>query len=124
MMYDEMLTLEGISKEPFIIEHIMWDIEPKDLMESRHIKTGTGNEVRPAIKGYVFYIDTTDKKPSLYLLRHTAADFAETLAHIKEIPAELLAEAVEENRARVYFNMYPINEKVAAWLRKELAIAP
>lgn len=122
MMYDETLTLDDVKNEPFIVENIKWDTEPRDLMEPRHIKSDKGMEVKPAVKGYVFYIDVTNKKPALYLLRHTAADFAETLAYIKEIPDELLAEAVEENKARLYFNMYPINGKVKAWLKKELGV--
>lgn len=122
MMFDELLTLEDIKKESFVIENIRWDIEPRDLMEARHIKTESGIEIKPPIKGYVFYIDVTDATPSLFLLRHTTADYAETLAQIKEIPEELLSEAVEENRARIYFNMSPINRKVEVWLKEQFGI--
>ncbi|MFO0753070.1 MAG: hypothetical protein U0411_07095 [Thermodesulfovibrionales bacterium] len=122
MMFDELLTLEEIRKEPFILENIRWDIEPRDLMEPRHIKTEAGMEVKPPIKGYVFYIDVTDEQPALFLLRHTTADYAETLAQIKEIPAGLLQEAVEENRERIYFNMSPIGRKVEAWLKERLGV--
>ncbi|MCC6347085.1 MAG: hypothetical protein IT388_07865 [Nitrospirales bacterium] len=122
MMFDELLTLEDIKREPFIVENIRWDVEPRDLMEPRHIRTEAGTEVKPPIKGYIFYIDVTDAKPALFLLRHTTADYAETLAQIKEIPAELLSEAVEENRGRLYFNMSPINGKVEVWLKEQFGI--
>ncbi len=74
------------------------------------------------IKGYVFYIDTMDVNPQLFLMRHTAMDYAETLAKINEIPQELLLGAIEENKDKAYFKMYPINSRVEAWLKGELGI--
>jgi hypothetical protein len=120
MMFDEMMSLGQIKKEPYIIDHILWDLQPKDLMEPRSKVTGEGTEFRNEIKGYVFYIDTIDNNPTLFLMRHTAMDYAETLAKIDEIPLELLLGAVEENKDKAYFSMYPINSRVEAWLRKEL----
>jgi hypothetical protein len=120
MMFSKVLSLNDIKKESFVIEHIRWDIEPKDLMEPRSSITDEGIKTRETIKGYVFYIDTMDKKPILFLMRHTAADYAETLAQIDEIPQDLLLEAVEENKNKAYFGMCPINKKVEEWLKKEL----
>ncbi len=124
MMFDEILSLEQIKKEPYIVDHILWDLQPKDLMEPRRKVTEEGTKFRDEIKGYVFYIDTMDKRPQLFLMRHTAADFAETLAKIDEIPLELLLGAIEENKDKAYFSMYPINSRVKEWLRKELGIHP
>lgn len=122
MMFNKVLSLEDIKKEPFVIEHIRWDLGPKDLMEPRSSMTNEGIKTRQTIKGYVFYIETIDKKPMLCLMRHTAADYAETLAQIDEIPQDLLLEAVEENKNKAYFSMYPINKKVEEWLKKELGV--
>jgi hypothetical protein len=122
MMFNKVLSLDDIKKELFVIEHIRWDLEPKDLMEPRVTVTDEGIKKREPIKGYIFYIDTMDKKPSLFLMRHTAADYAETLAHVEEIPQELLIEAIEENKSKAYFGMYPINKKVEEWLKKELGV--
>lgn len=122
MIFGDLLSFDDIKKEPFVIEHIRWDLQPRDLMEPKYTMSGGDIKVREPIKGYVFYIDTTDKKPMLFLMRHTSIDYAETLAQINEIPEEMLRGAVEENKAKVYFNMYPINGRVEAWLRKELGI--
>ncbi|MCL5237148.1 MAG: hypothetical protein M1353_04785 [Nitrospirae bacterium] len=122
MIFSEMLSFDDIKKEPFIIQNIRWELQPKDLMEPKYTTTGEGVKVREPIKGYVFYIDTTDEKPMLFLMRHTAVDYAETLAQINEIPQEMLRGAVEENKAGVYFNMYPINKSVEGWLKRELGI--
>jgi hypothetical protein len=120
MIFSKVLSLSDIKKEPFIVDNILWDIEPKDLMEPRTVVTDEGTKKREPIKGYVFYIDTIDKKPALFLMRHTVADYAETLAHVEEIPQDLLMEAIEENKNKAYFGMYPINKKVQEWLKKEL----
>ncbi len=122
MFTENDLTWDDVKKEPFIIEHILWEKEPKDLMEPRLTATAEGLQLRDEIKGYVFYIDTMDKKPGLFLMRHTAADYAETLAQIEEIPEELVTEAIEENKSRQYFGMYPINKKNEDWLKKELGV--
>ena len=122
MMFDEILSLAQIKKEPYIVDHILWDLQPKDLMEPRVKMTGERTEFRDEIKGYVFYIDTIDDRPQLFLMRHTAVDFAETLAKIDEIPLELLLGSIEENKDQAYFSMYPINSRVKAWLKKELGI--
>ena len=122
MMFNNVLSLSDIKKEIFVIEHIRWDITPKDLMEPKRTITEEGLKMREPIKGYVFYIDTMDKKPSLFLMRHTAADYAETLAKIEDIPDDLLQEAIEENKDKMYFGMCQINKKIEEWLKRELGV--
>lgn len=122
MKFGELMSWSDIKKEAFIVEHILWDIMPKELMEPSSRVTDKGVQMRETIKGYVFYIDTMDKNPLLFLMRHTEAGYAETLAQIDEIPQELLVEAVKENKGKVYFSMYPINKKVEGWLKRELGV--
>ena len=74
------------------------------------------------IKGYIFYIETMGEEPILFMMRHTAMEFGETMAKIVEVPKELLSKAVEENKDRHYFGMYPINNAVKVWLKKELGV--
>ncbi|MCI0468586.1 MAG: hypothetical protein L0Y62_00795 [Nitrospirae bacterium] len=119
MSFDSLLSLDDVKKESFIIEHILWDVEPKTLMGE---KGKSLNESAP-LSGYIFYIDIMDKEPMLYLIRHTAANYAETLARIDNIPQELLNDAVEENKEKIFFSMCPINKKVESWLKKELDAA-
>ena len=122
-MFEALLNFDDIKKEPYVIENIRWDLEPKDIMGSKFIKTGAGVEVRDTIKGYVFYIEAmAEKDPILFLMRHTASEYGETAAKVDEIPKELLMEALEENKDRHYFGMYPINKKVEAWIKKELGV--
>jgi hypothetical protein len=121
-MFEQLSTLEDIKKEPYVIENIRWDLEPKNLMESRFKKTAESTEARGEIKGYICYIEAMGDEPILFLMRHTAKEYGETVAQILEIPKELLREAIEENKERHYFGMYPINKTVEEWLKKELGV--
>jgi hypothetical protein len=122
MISDDISSLGDIKKDKYVIEHIIWDFEPKQLMEPRCRITAEGKEFREPIKGYLFYIDTIDEKPALFLMRHTYSDCAETVAKIDEIPEELLLKAIDENKDKEYFSMYPINKNVENWLKKQLGI--
>ena len=121
-MFEENLDLNGIKNEPYVIEHILWDLEPKDIMATKFTKTERGIDKRDDIKGYIFYIETMGEEPILFMMRHTAMEFGETMAKIVEVPKELLSKAVEENKDRHYFGMYPINNAVKVWLKKELGV--
>lgn len=122
MFFHKVLSFSEVKKEPFIINNIRWDLEPKDMMEPRCIITEEGIKKREPIKGYIFYIDAMEDKPRLFLMRHTAAEYAETLAEVEEIPEQLLFRAIEENKDKEYFKMYPINKEIEKWLKKELGI--
>jgi hypothetical protein len=117
-------SFDVIKKNKYIIEHIVWDVEPRQLMEPRY-KTEKDKDVKyvKTLAGYLFYIDTmTDKEPALFLMRHTAEGCAETVAKIDGIPDELIAGSIRENKEREFFGMYPINKKLEDWLKKELGI--
>ncbi|MCX8026324.1 MAG: hypothetical protein N3A62_00515 [Thermodesulfovibrionales bacterium] len=122
-MFLRILTLQEIKQEPFVKQHILWDVMPKDLMSPVCLLKDDGLHRKEHIKGYVFYIDCADKKPILSLMRHTAAGYAETLAQIPEIPEDMLLRAIDENKDKVYFMMYPINDEIRNWLIKALEIS-
>lgn len=122
MPFDKIYTLNDIKEDTYVIEHIRWDMKPRDLMEPRLRVTEEGLKEREPIKGYVFYIETIDKKPTLFLMMHTSGDYAETVAQIDEISPELLLEAIEDGKGDAYFGMYPINKKIEDWLKKKLGV--
>jgi len=116
------LSLNSLKKNRFLLEHILWEFEPRQLMQPRLVKTGEVSPPSPSPSGYILYIETMERKPGLFLMMQNAAGYAETLAKINDIPDHLLAEAVEENRSKEYFKMYPINTKLKEWLKKELGM--
>jgi len=122
MMFEYSISLDGLRTNKQIHKHILWDIEPKQLMEPRCRITKEGKEEMRTISGYIFYIDKMGKKPTLFLMCHTSTGYAETVAKIDEIPDELIAEAIKENKNKEFFGMCPINKKIEDWLKKELGI--
>lgn len=122
MIWDELLTLEDLKKEPYYIQNILWDLNPAQVMEPVVVKEGSEIKCREPIKGYAFYIETTGKKPELFLLMHKKNCFGETIARIDEIPVEMLYEAIEENRELIKYGMCPINQKIKDWLKRELGL--
>ncbi len=121
-MFFNITSLSDLRKAKWTHRHIIWDIEPKQLMEPRCKHAKDGKEEKKIIAGFLFYIDKMDKKPALFLMLHTAMGYAETIAKIDEIPDELLVEAIEENKNKEFFGMCPINKKIKEWLKKELGI--
>ena len=122
MIFGNITSLADLKRDKWIHKHIIWDIEPKQLMEPRCKITTEGKEEWKIINGYLFYIDKMGNKPTLFLMCHTAAGYAETVAKIGEIPDDLIAAAIEENKQKEYFGMYPINKSIEKWLKKALAI--
>lgn len=120
MIFSELITLKELKEDPFFREHMLWDTHPEEVMSPRCLKEGDSLVYKKPIKGYIPYIDTTGKKPMLFIMRHTAMDYGETIARIDEIPEEMLYEAIEENKDKIKFGMCPINEKIKQWLKKEL----
>jgi len=122
MIFGNITSLADLKRDKWIHKHIIWEIEPKQLMEPRCRITKEGKEERKTISGYLFYIDRMGSKPTLFLMCHTASGYAETVLSIDKIPDDLIAEAIEENKNKEYFGMYPINKKIESWLKKELGI--
>ena len=123
MIFDDIALLNDLKKDKEVLKDIIWDIEPKQLMEPRYSLTEEGKRKEKIIRGYIFYIDKmSGDKPGLFLMCHTTMGYAETVANIDEIPDELIAEAIEENKGKECFGMYPINKKLEAWLKKELGL--
>ena len=56
-------SFDVIKKNKYVIEHIVWDVEPKQLMEPR-CKTEKDKGVKyvKTLAGYLFYIDTMTEK--------------------------------------------------------------
>jgi hypothetical protein len=116
------LSLSSLKKNRYILEHILWEFEPEQLMQPRCGKAGEASESGNPPAGYILYIETMGKHPVLFLMIQNAAGYAETFAKINDVPDNLLAEAIQENRSREYCKMYPINNKLGEWLKRELGV--
>jgi len=116
-------SFDDLKKDSEVCKDILWNLEPKHLMDPKYKVTESGNVETKILRGYIFYIDTmTEGKPALFLMCHTTMGYAETVARIDEIPDEFISEAMLENKGKEYFGMYPISKKMTDWLKKELGI--
>jgi hypothetical protein len=121
MMSQKIMSLKDLKEDSHVAGNIIWDYEPKRLMEPVCRTTKEGKPVKKS-QCYIFYIETMDEKPGLFLMVVKSSGYAETIAHIEEIPGEMLSEAIQENKDKEYFSMYPINKKIEGWLKKEFGI--
>jgi hypothetical protein len=122
-IYDDMATLKELKNDKLVLDRILWDMEPKQLMEPTYTINAEGKQEKRILRGYIFYIDQmTGDKPVLFLMCHTGSGYAETVAKIEEIPDELITSALEENKNREYFGMCPINKEIENWLKKECGV--
>jgi hypothetical protein len=110
MMSQKIMSLKDLKEDSHVAGNIIWDYEPKRLMEPVCRTTKEGKPVKKS-QCYIFYIETMDEKPGLFLMVVKSSGYAETVAHIEEIPGEMVSEAIQENRDKEYFRMYPINKK-------------
>ena len=122
-IYADMATLKELKNDKLVVDAILWDAEPKQLMEPTYTINAEGKQEKRILRGYIFYIDKmAADKPGLFLMCHTGSGYAETVVQIKEISDELLTTALEENKSREYFGMCPINEQIKSWLKKECGV--
>jgi hypothetical protein len=116
-------SLNELKHDTQVIKDILWDAEPRQLMEPRYSIGESGEKIKHILRGYIFYIDKlAEDKPKLFLMCQTGSGYAETVAMIDEAPDDLIAEAITENLSKEYFSMYPINKKIADWIKKECGI--
>ena len=122
-IYADMATLKDIRGDKLVIDNILWDMEPKQVMEPTYTINEEGKQEKKVLRGYMFYIEKlAGDHPALFLMCHTGSGYAETVAKIEEIPDELITSALDENKSREYFGMCPINERIKSWLKKECGV--
>jgi hypothetical protein len=121
MEFDDIASLEDLKADPYIAQHIIWDFEPNQLLQPG-VCSPDAESSRHEITGYLFYIETMNQEPELFLMRHTANGCAETIARIKEVPYDMISGAIAENTDKEFGGMYPINGKIERWLKKELGV--
>ncbi len=116
------LSLSSLKKNRFIVDHILWDVEPKQLMQPRCAGSPSGSAPAAPPSGYILYIETMEKHPGLFLMIHNASGYAETFGKITDIPEDLLVEAIRENTGKEHCKMYPVNARLKEWLKRELGV--
>ena len=104
---------------------IDWELTPETVLGSIfEFETPEDLEVfemgRVETTGHYFCINVWDRKARLLLMESTV-DIAFAVGEVREIPEDLLVEAIKEAGATVNLSgHYPINQGVRRWLKEAL----
>lgn len=114
--------LREIRSRSDIRSSIKLDVTPRMVMEPRfHAKPEDLQKLKE-IAGYVFYIESQCTPPALMLMKVGRTDITNTVGQVDEIPQEIIDRAMENPPEPPSHGMYPINDEIRAWLKKELGL--
>lgn len=115
------LKLERLSKNSVFMTHLRFDVTPELLFKPRFVRTKDDCDLINETQGFMFYIDYMEGTPSLMLMK-TYNLTSKTVGEIQDAPLELLMGAVKKEGVKPITGMYPIDEKLEDWIKKELGI--
>ncbi len=108
-------------KQSFIAE-IRWDVTPKMFMSPGQHSGPKADDMPDDISGYMLYVDLIDEKPALFIMKNGFSQ-SKTVGFIKNIPEELLRDSMNCEEGDCVADMYPLSEKLEAWLKKEFGLS-
>jgi hypothetical protein len=119
-----LLKLSRLRKNSVFMSHLRWDVVPQKIFQPRFIKPGEDRcNLINETQGFMFYIDyMKDMRPNLMVMK-TYNLTSKTVGEVPEVPEDLLRGAVQKEGVRDIAGMYPIDEALEGWLRKELGVA-
>lgn len=112
----------NIRSDPEILGKIKLDVTPKMVMEPRYHSVPEDLKKLSDIVGYMFYIESECDPPALMLLKTSKTDITSTIAHVDNIPDEMVKRALESPAQPPVNGMYAITDEIKDWLKKELGI--
>lgn len=112
----------NIKGDPEILSRIKLDVTPQMVMEPRYHSLPEDLKKLSNIVGYMFYIESECDPPALMLLKTSKTDITSTIAHVDNIPGDMVKRAVEAPAQPPVNGMFAITDEIKAWLKKELGI--
>jgi hypothetical protein len=112
----------NIKGDPEILSKIKLDVTPQMVMEPRYHSVPEDLKKLSDIAGYMFYIESECDPPALMLLKTSKTDITSTIAHVDNIPGDMVKRAVETPAHPPVNGMYAITDEIKDWLKKELGI--
>ena len=112
------LSMEKVKDSPGFIEDIRFDMTPKLFVDP---KSAPG-EPADLSNGYFLYVDFKEKQPVIMVMQMRSI-VCRTVAYITDVPEDLLKDALKCHPSNAPQGMYPLGDKLTAWLKKELNIS-
>jgi hypothetical protein len=117
------LRLSRLKDNRCFMEHLRLDVAPDVFFRPRFV--GGEDMVEERIKetqGFSFYVEAMGEDGPGLMVMKTYRLTSKTLGEVEGVPGGLLAAALSAPGAREVGGMYPMDEALAAWVRKELGL--
>ncbi len=116
------LNLDNLRENQKIINRIKLDMTPEILLQPLFEKATEGYEEKVEEReGYMFYIEMVRSKPTLMLM-NTYQNMSVTVGLVEGVPEDLLESAVRNKSEECKAGMYPIDNGLKEWLKRELGL--
>ena len=116
-------TVDELKESEKFLRSIQWKLTPKEFMAPGHSEQKIEHgETEKAILRYMLYVDLLNGKPVVMIMKLRGGSSA-TAGCIEDVPEDLLKEAMSCNAEECASGMYPLNDKLRDWLKRELGIS-
>lgn len=114
--------ISDLKESETFIRDIRWDLTPKKFMAAGSSLQKVGQNVSEIVGvSYMLYVDLMRNKPTLMIMKSRGAR-SKTVGYVEDIPEDMLKEAMGCEAGECIAGMYPLTERLEAWLKKELGI--
>ena len=122
---DTPLDLSDLSKLEDFLSNLRFDVTPEVIFKPRFVTPDTRQQAQQVNKethGYMFYIDCLEGADPVLMLMKTKELRSSTVGFVADVPEGLLEAAVNREGVKDYCGMYPLDDAVIGWIKKELGI--
>ena len=116
-------TIVELKESKKFLKSIRWDLTPKTFVAPGHpeCKPAPGEEENTTLK-YILYVDLLYNKPAVMIMKVIGGSSA-TAGFIKDVPEDMLKEAMSCNSEECVSGMYPLSDKLRDWLKRGLGLS-
>ena len=116
-----LLTIKQLKESPNFIQDIRWEVTPRVFLDPTSTTDASGKPI-DINYGYMLYVDLMEGVPALVIMQLKRV-MSKTVGYVNDIPQDLLREAMKCLESECIAGMYPMGEKLEAWLKKELGVS-
>lgn len=116
------ISIDKLKKSQQFIDEIRWDVTPKIFFEPSYAQDDESGKPVDITHGYMLYVDLVNDKPALVIMQLKRI-MSKTVGYVHDIPEELLREALHCQESDCVGGMYPLNNKLVGWLKKEFGLS-
>lgn len=116
-----LLSINKLKNSKNFIDEIRWDITPRVFLEPASSSDESGKPI-DITYGYMLYIDLIEDTPVMVIMQLKRL-MSRTVGYVSDVPEDLLRESMHCLDSECIAGMYPLSEKLEAWLKKEFGLS-